>query len=65
VTCVDSCGTSWSRPTLGATVTVRYDPRDPDNADADRGQRPVLGQTLAIASGCAGLAILAGVVFWR
>ena len=64
-TCVDSFGTSWSRPSIGAAIAVSYDPRDPANADVARGQSPALGHALAIGSCCVGLAALAGAVLWR
>lgn len=55
---VSAYGNSWSRPAIGSSVEVRYDPHDPANADVDRNQNP------ALMRGGAVLAALAGVVLF-
>lgn len=59
---VSAYGNSWSRPTIGARVALRYDPRDPDNAEVDRGQSLALLRSLAILCALAGFGALAGIV---
>lgn len=59
---VSAYGNSWSRPTIGARVELRYDPRDPDNAEVDRGQSLALLRSIAILCALAGFGALAGIV---
>lgn len=61
---VDTYGTSWSRPTVGATVAVRFDPRDPTNAAVDHGQRPGLMRGLALFVAMAGGALVVTTAIW-
>jgi len=59
---VSAYGNSWSRPARGQRVDVCFDPRDPDNAEVDRGQSLGLLRGAAIAVAITGLALLAGIV---
>lgn len=59
---VSAYGNSWSRPQRGQRVDVRYDSREPQNADVDRGQSAALGNVAAIACAVTGLVLLAAAV---
>lgn len=49
-------GVSWKKPRVGETSAVCFDPRDPANAEVDRGQGSVwlrAAQVLAVVAGVA------------
>jgi hypothetical protein len=56
-------GNSWSTPRVGATVALRYDPRDPANAELDVGQSGTLMWIVIALVAASGLALF-GAAFW-
>ncbi|MBL8726707.1 MAG: DUF3592 domain-containing protein [Planctomycetes bacterium] len=51
-------GSSMHRPRVGSAVAIRFDPRDPDNAEVDRGQSVAMGRAVQVLFALSGVALL-------
>jgi hypothetical protein len=60
---VSGIGKSWQRPHVGSTVSLHYDPAEPQNAEVDGVDWHVLTRGMQVVTGLAGLCIL-GWAFW-
>ena len=60
---VSSIGKSWQRPHVGGSVSLHYDPAEPENAEVDAMNWHALLRWMQVVTGLAGIVLL-GWAFW-